>query len=75
MTATEHSEAVIERPKVRVLPDGRMSASDAATYLGLDGRTLANRRVQGKAPAYKKVGGRVFYMLDALTAFVEGKSA
>ena len=61
-----------ERIKVRVLPDGRMTARYAATYLGLSEKTLAMWRMSGKGPDYTRVGGRIFYYLDKLDAFIEG---
>ena len=35
---------------LRELPDGRISSADAATYLGLSTKTLANWRVLGRGP-------------------------
>ena len=75
MSVSETGEAVIERPKVRILPDGQLSAADAATYLGLDGRTLANRRIQGLNPSFVKVSNRVFYYQHVLDSFIQGKAA
>ena len=61
--------------RVRVLPDGRMTRQDAATYLGLRPKTLANWKLQGKGPPPIIVGRRCFYMRDDLDEFVAaGKS-
>jgi hypothetical protein len=60
---------VIEQSKVRTTPDGRLSRRDAATFLGLAGRTLAQWAWQGTGPRPHKVGGRVFYYLRDLEAF------
>ncbi|WP_294211383.1 hypothetical protein [uncultured Sphingomonas sp.] len=49
-----------------------MSRDDAARYLGLAPKTLAEYQRLGKGPASLKVGGRRFYMLDALKAFATG---
>lgn len=60
---------------VRVLPDGRMTRPDAARYLGYRPKTLAMWKLQGKGPESVKVGGRVFYFLEALDAFIKGQVA
>ena len=62
----------IERVKVRVLPDGRLSRKDAANYLGRAPKTLAMWALDGKGPEPRRVGGRVFYMIDDLKRFAEG---
>lgn len=45
--------------------------SFAAEYLGLSERTLERWRVEGKGPAYRKLGKRVLYGESDLSAFVE----
>jgi hypothetical protein len=55
--------------KVRILPDGRLTRVDAATFLGLATGTLANWESRGLGPRSVKVGGRVFYFLRDLEAF------
>ena len=65
---------VTEVAGVRVLPDGRMTRNDAATYLGLKPKTLAMWQLAGKGPRSVKVGGRRFYFKDALDAFVRGEA-
>lgn len=57
--------------KIRVLPDGRVSRADAAAYLGLAPKTLAQMHVQGRGPRMKKVAGRAFYYIRDLEAFVD----
>jgi hypothetical protein len=59
----------INQVKIRVLPDGRVSRADAATFLGLASKTLAVWSCTGKGPRPRKVGGRVFYHLSDLEAF------
>jgi hypothetical protein len=49
---------------------GRMSREDAARYLGHRPKTLAMWALSGKGPRSVKVGGRVFYFLSDLDAFV-----
>ena len=70
-----HTEPVIEQVRVRVLPDGRMSRSDAAAYLGRAVKTLAMWDLKGKGPKSVRVGGRIFYFKDDLDAFIQGEAA
>ena len=65
----------IEQIKVRVLPDGRVSRSDAAAYLGLSEKTLRQWAVDGKHLCVVKVGGRCFYRLNDLQTFAGGEAA
>lgn len=59
---------------ITVRPDGRVSRRDAATYLGLSSKALANMGYQGKGPRSIKVAGRRFYYLNDLAAFVDGQT-
>ena len=65
----------IEQVKVRVLPDGRMSRADAARYLGINEKTLANWALVARGPPPHRVGGRVFYYREACDAFIQGDAA
>ncbi|CAA7613496.1 hypothetical protein MTBUT4_150018 [Magnetospirillum sp. UT-4] len=58
---------------VTVLPDGRMDRKNAAVYLGIAPQTLANLAARGRGPDFVRVGGRVFYYLSALDAFIHGE--
>ena len=60
---------MVETLKVRVLPDGRVSRADAATFLGRSPRTLADWSRLGTGPLPRKVGGRIFYYMRDLEAF------
>lgn len=60
----------LDEPRVTVLPDGRLSRRDAATYLGLKRQTLAAWAVAGRGPRSLSVGGRCFYRLKDLDAFI-----
>lgn len=60
---------MFEEVKVRVLPDGRVSRADAATFLGLSTKTLAHWAMRGVGPLPRRVGGRIFYMRADLEAF------
>ena len=62
----------IQRVRVRVLPDGRMTRKDAAAYLGLAEKTLAMRQLEGKPPRSVKIGGRRFYYKEELDALIQG---
>lgn len=65
----------IDRVRVRVLPDGRLTARDAAAYLGLKEKTLANMRSHGHGPKPTRVGGRIFYFQEDLDSFIGAKPA
>ena len=60
----------VERMKVAMTPDGRLTRRDAAKFIGVATRTLANWRSQGIGPRQTKIGSRVFYRLVDLQAFV-----
>ncbi len=49
----------IEQVTVRVLPDGRMKRSDAARYIGVEDKTLANWGLLKKGPESVLVAGRL----------------
>lgn len=53
-----------------VTPDGRVSRLDAAKFLGCTTKTLAEWKRLGVGPMPHKVGGRVFYYVCDLRAFV-----
>ena len=59
----------IESLKVTLLPDGRMDARNAATYLGLSEKTLAMLRCSGEGPAFVK-RGRIFYFKQDLDEWI-----
>lgn len=65
----------VDRPRVRILPDGRMTSTDAATYLGYTTKTLASWRSQGKGPTWIKVSGRIFYLQSSLDVFVAASNS
>jgi hypothetical protein len=63
-----------QTPAVVVLPDGRMSAKNAATYLGLSVKTLAIKRCNGTGPRFIKQG-RVFYFVSDLDEWLKQGTA
>ncbi|MDH4316887.1 MAG: helix-turn-helix domain-containing protein [Desulfobulbaceae bacterium] len=54
---------------VRMYPDGRMDAKNAALYLGLEEKTLAMKRSDGTGPHFIK-RGRIFYFKEDLDAWL-----
>lgn len=54
-----------------ITPDGRLTRAHAAKYLGVAEQTLANWRSIGRGPKSFRLGGRVFYRLSDLEAFVD----
>jgi predicted DNA-binding transcriptional regulator AlpA len=67
----DESASALERVRVRVLPDGRMTREHAAMYLGLKSKTLAMWALQGKGPRPIHVGGRTFYRQAELDEFIQ----
>jgi hypothetical protein len=60
----------MDQIRITVLPDGRVDRPNAARFLGLAPKTLAEYHRLGKGPASMKVGARRFYKIDDLRAFV-----
>ena len=71
----ETPDVTLEYVKVRVLPDGRMTRRDAARYIGVEDKTLANWELVKKGPRSVLVGGRWFYFKTELDAFITGTAA
>lgn len=61
---------MIEDVVVRVYPDGRVARRDAAAFLGLQVKTLANWASVSHGPRAMRIGNRVFYRFADLEAFV-----
>ena len=59
----------VENVRIRCLPDGRVSRSDAAAFLGCRPRTMVDWARIGRGPKPIKVGSRVFYRLTDLQQF------
>jgi hypothetical protein len=59
-----------ETPRVFIHPDGRMDRKNAAIYLGCAPKTLADWAMKGLGPRYILLGGRTFYFLEDLQAWV-----
>jgi hypothetical protein len=51
-------------------PDGRVNRAGAASYLGVAAKTLANWAFRGLGPRSVKIGGRRFYYVADLEAFI-----
>jgi predicted DNA-binding transcriptional regulator AlpA len=59
------------RPDLAALPPRYLRTKEAADFLGLSSRTLEKHRTYGTGPAYRKLGGRVVYAVDDLTAWAD----
>lgn len=57
---------------ISVTLDGRVSAADAAIYLGLQPKTLAMQRTYGGGPPFVKVG-RIWYFKKDLDNWVRAR--
>ncbi|MGB8842177.1 MAG: helix-turn-helix domain-containing protein [Aliidongia sp.] len=51
------------------LPPQYLRTPDAARFLGLSGRTLEKHRTFGTGPTYRKLGGRIVYLIGDLEAW------
>jgi predicted DNA-binding transcriptional regulator AlpA len=52
-------------------PHRYLRTPEAARFLGLSHRTLEKHRTYGTGPSYRKLGGRVVYALEDLTAWAD----
>lgn len=69
---------VVEAPPVIEITPGALSSPNAAQYLGLNNRTLANMRAQGRGPRFFRAGGlksRVYYLVKDLDAWLDERAA
>ena len=69
------TEEAIERVRIRVLPDERVSRRDAAKFLGHSEKTLANWALKNFGPKVIRVGGKCFYHFPELQEFAGSKAA
>ena len=53
-------------------PDGRLTAANAALYIGLSVKTLAMMRCSGEGPKFVKIG-RIFYYREDLDQWLSSK--
>jgi hypothetical protein len=60
----------VKKITIVVRPDGRVSRADAAAFLGLSKKCLAERQRLGLPPRSVKVGSRRQYYLADLQAFI-----
>ncbi len=60
----------IVQTRIIVLPDVRVARADAAIFLGKSPKTMAEWKRLGLGPMPRKVGGRVYYYIRDLEAFV-----
>src|SRR4051812_19994144 len=73
MLMTGVSAGGLRHIRIAVLPDGRVDRKNAAAYLGRASKTLAEWRSKGCGPRCFLVGGRAFYWLSDLEAFVASR--
>jgi hypothetical protein len=66
MTVTKTN---LESVSICMFPDGRLNVVNAATYLGLEQKTLAIMRSNGRGPKFIK-RGRIFYYKEDLDAWL-----
>ena len=65
----------VEKIRVRILPDGRMTRQDAAKYIGRADKTLAMWDLEDPNKlGGVKLGGRRFYYKDRLDQFIRGET-
>ena len=65
----------VEKVRIRVLPDGRVTREDAARFIGIETKTLANWSLIGRGPRPRRVARRIFYLYDDLLEFVREQQA
>lgn len=58
-----------EKVSIDTYPDGRMTAQNAANYIGVSQKTLATMRCKGTGPKFIKIG-RVFYFQSDLDGWL-----
>ncbi len=63
----------VEQRPVLVLPDGRVPRNEAARFLGVRAKTMAEWQRLGRGPTSRLVGSRRFYMIDDLRSFASGE--
>ena len=56
---------------VKITPDGRLTREGAAAYLGITSKTLENWYVRKEGPRCFKIGGRCFYRITDIDAYIE----
>jgi hypothetical protein len=62
--------AKIDHAQSQTALDGPLTRAQAAQFLGVRAQTLRNWLCKDKGPRAFKIGGRVFYKIDDLRAFV-----
>lgn len=59
-----------DTPRLFIHPDGRMDRKNAARWLGCSPKTLADWAIKGIGPRYVLLGGRTFYFVEDLQAWI-----
>lgn len=73
MTNSSIAEAIIEAWKDHYR-DNLIPPTDAAHILRLQASYLATLRSRGGGPAHIRMGGRIFYRLEDLAQWFEGRA-
>lgn len=60
----------IKALEVTMLPDGRLIARDAATYIGYSRRHFARLRLEGTGPEFVRIGTRCWYYKAVLDKWI-----
>jgi hypothetical protein len=60
----------IKAPEITMLPDGRLIARDAATYLGYSKRHFARLRGERTGPDFVRIGTRCWYYKQVLDQWI-----
>lgn len=68
-----NSSLVPEKIRHAVKPPEKLRREDAAEYLGVEKSTLDTWACRGKGPEFCKVGGKVWYFVDDLDAWLKSR--
>ncbi len=66
-------DLAVERVKVRVLPNNKITRADFSKASGRTTKTLYEWARLGVGPMPHNIGGRVFYDWDEVQAFLRGE--
>jgi predicted DNA-binding transcriptional regulator AlpA len=54
--------------------DRLIAAADLPSFIGLKSQTLARLRHEGKGPAFRRIGRRIFYRASDVRSWVEANA-
>lgn len=68
---SQHAPSIeFETVKIKMLPDGRLSAIEAAKYLGRAVSSMAIDRTNGVGCPFVKIGGKIWYWKSDLDQYI-----